>query len=156
MKSCLFKFSTPPPSVNRATAPVGGKQLTVENGRFAVSRGKTTKRNSKEYRAWIDMAGKELMCQRGKLPELCYWKIRISVPRALTGADIGNLEKALPDLLVKHRRVPDDRYCVYTSTRFSAGKQVEVLVEQADLETWLPIMKPGKDLERRLRKADNE
>jgi len=155
MTTLRFTLSAPPPSVNSSTKPTGGgSQLTIINGQFAINRKAAGKRNSKDYKAWIKLAGQELMTQRGKLPALCYWRIDIGIPRALTKADIGNLEKAIPDLLVDHRRVPDDRYCVDTRTRFIAGDKVLIDVEKCDLENWLQIMRPGKDLEKRLRAAD--
>jgi Holliday junction resolvase RusA-like endonuclease len=134
-----FILSTPPPSVNSSTAVVNGRKI-----------------KSAEYRAWFELVGHELNRQRGKLPDPCYWSITVHVPRSLTRADVGNLEKGAPDLLRKHGCVPDDRHCVRTTVEFCGGDKVLIDVEKCDLETWLPIMRPGKDLERRLRNADRK
>lgn len=81
-----------PPSVNAMYTNVPGK-----------GRRKTTR-----YKEWIETAGWQLKLQR---PAKIFGKYDFSVlvPDAMVG-DIDNRQKALLDLLVTHKVIPDDRH----------------------------------------------
>lgn len=80
-----------PPSVNGLTSN--------------VSKWKRVK--SPAYTAWLHVAGTELELQQpGKVPGR--YALTITVQRGATKADLGNLEKAISDLLKTHGVIRDD------------------------------------------------
>lgn len=107
-------------------------------------------RSTKEYLDWQRIAGLELMTQRGKLPDPCYWSSEILIPASKTKADLDNLLKALHDLLVKNERVPDDRYKVSVRAQFWKGDHVVIAVKQEEVSRWATIKSASKDIIRKL------
>lgn len=90
-RSCTELLLPMPPSVNALYA-------NVRN----VGRVRT-----KAYRAWLSEAGWELLRQRPR-PIKGRYHLRIFAARKQNRADLGNREKAISDLLVKHQVVSDD------------------------------------------------
>lgn len=128
----------PPPSVNGSTTVIEGR-----------------KRSSKEYKAWQTAAGWKLLRQP-KLPGPCYWRCDILIPAKRTGADIGNLEKAVTDAIVKAGCAPDDRYLVDQRIRFHGGDDVRIAVKMEDAHYWGPIRGASKRLIANLAKAQQQ
>ena len=65
-------------------------------------------RRSPAYAEWIRSAGWRLVQQRPGRVEGAY-AIVLAMPRAATKADLGNLEKAVSDLLQSHGVITNDR-----------------------------------------------
>ena len=64
---------------------------------------------SDKYEGWIKEAGWELLAQKpGRIVGKYSMKILVSRPTRAGRFDLGNREKALSDLLVKHRVLSDD------------------------------------------------
>lgn len=74
------------------------------------------RRRSDAYEAWITMAGYQLNLQRPQ-PIIGKAKIEIACPRN-GRRDLGNHEKAISDLLVKHGVLRDDRYIEQITMRW--------------------------------------
>jgi crossover junction endodeoxyribonuclease RusA len=66
---------------------------------------------SAQYDAWVKEAGLNLMIQRFRPTVGCYELIIDAVRPDKVKRDLGNLEKAISDLLVRHGVVADDHYC---------------------------------------------
>ncbi|WP_300396377.1 hypothetical protein [Henriciella sp.] len=73
------------------------------NGMFP---GKARRHKSADYKAWIEHAGWVLETARIP-PVIGPFALHIRLPVKMRG-DIGNREKAISDLLVKHGVTPDD------------------------------------------------
>lgn len=135
-----FRLDDPPPSVNRAWRMFRGRMV-----------------RSPEFKAWEKVAILHLTMQArkvGRLPELCYWRTEIHVPRSKSRADIDNFCKAIHDALVRAGITPDDRYLVKTTIGFWTGDYLIVNVKHERLDEWLPIMAPSREVLKRLRLAD--
>ena len=131
MKVLRFELSSPPPSLNNSKIPTRrGKKIIMVS--------------SPEYLAWQEKSKIELLSQRGRLPDPCYWSSHILIPASKTKADLDNLPKALHDLLVKSGRVPDDRYKVSVRAQFWSGDHVVVAVKQEDFDKWSIIKRASK------------
>lgn len=91
-----------PPSVNGLWINVPGRRRV----------------KSKIYKAWATAAGWELAIQRPSKIKGRY-NIRIEAARLRKGSDIGNREKSLSDLLVKHQVVEDDSLAEQISMAWS-------------------------------------
>jgi Holliday junction resolvase RusA-like endonuclease len=75
---------------------------------------------SKQYRAWIDMAGWELLGQRqGRKKITGPVSISIVIARPSVRSDIDNRIKPILDLLVTHDIIPDDRHVISVSARWA-------------------------------------
>lgn len=75
----------------------------------AMFPGRTRRRKSQAYKAWINAAGWEIQAQRPKRLGPGRYEVRILVPDKMRG-DADNRIKAVLDLLVTHSLTPDDRY----------------------------------------------
>lgn len=108
-----------PPSANRLWRNSGGRMHI-----------------SPQYALWKKEAGYQILAQRkGGLPEGPY-KITIHAKRPdKRRRDLGNLEKAVSDLLVSVGTIPDDSNCEMITLRWvTAGEGVYVRVEPAGVE----------------------
>lgn len=88
-----------PPSVNELT-------VNLKNGGRA---------KSAVYKAWIEEARWHVMMAwrnagKPEWPKDCPMKVRIEAGLEGRKRDLGNLEKAISDLLVANLPIPDDRY----------------------------------------------
>ena len=90
------------------------------------------------------------MSQRGRLPDPCYWSSEILIPASKTKADLDNLLKPIHDLLVKHQRVPDDRYKVSVRAQFWKGDHLVVAVKLEEISKWSIIKGASKALIKKL------
>jgi len=86
-----FRLAHVPPSTNSLTANVAGK------GRVRSDR----------YRSWANAAGWDLAKQRIKKFS-CPVYLTIVIGRLTLSSDISNRVKAVEDLLVAHKIIPDD------------------------------------------------
>jgi Holliday junction resolvase RusA-like endonuclease len=87
-------------------------------------------RSSDAYKAWKDAAGWELVrqkpgCVRGP------YELWLTACRAETKADLGNLEKALSDLLQAHSVIENDRLSERIDIQWGAPAGIAVLVVSA-------------------------
>lgn len=89
-----IQLSASPPSINHAY--VNNKE-SGQKGRF----------KSSAYKAWERLAGTELETQRPGYVEGPY-ALTVAFGRVDKRSDLGNLEKPLSDLLVRHYVVKDD------------------------------------------------
>lgn len=108
MKEHVYRLSAPPPSDNRL---------------HRVARGRII--NSEEYNTWMQSAGWEIQSQKHTNPQIEAYpvSIRVSVHDdewETKGRDIGNIAKAIGDLLKHQNVIIDDsvRYvwefrCIY-------------------------------------------
>lgn len=103
MTSILINLPVPP-SVNNLFATAGKRRVT-----------------SKKYADWIEIAGWKLKSQRpGSVSG--WYELFVFLPVKMPG-DIGNREKALSDLLVKHGVIEDDKLA--WSIRIARDHRVE-------------------------------
>lgn len=94
-----------PPSVNELVRNVSAAERfrAHQAGRKIPGRVKTER-----YRTWLSAAGNMINRQRcGRIDG--DYSITIRIPRSKTRADLGNLEKAVSDLLQQHRVIDNDR-----------------------------------------------
>lgn len=106
---------TIPPSVNRLYRNVPGK------GRV----------KTKEYRAWEKMAGWDIITQGRPTLEGPY-VLSIRFRKTATGCDLGNLEKAVSDVMQVFGVIKNDRDCrkliLAWSDRLPEGVNCRVMV----------------------------
>src|SRR4051812_34736801 len=101
------------------------------NALWKYGRGNVFK--SEVYKAWLEEAGHRLNRQH---PAPVHGPYRLTIlaqrpPRR--HRDLGNLEKALSDLLVRHRVVDDDAWCDDIRARWvTAAPGVALRIEPAD------------------------
>jgi Holliday junction resolvase RusA-like endonuclease len=76
---------------------------------------------SREYKSWIEMAGKELMRQRPKRHEGPVSITIIASPPHARKRDLDNLLKAALDLLVSHGVIVDDNTDYLKTLSISLG-----------------------------------
>lgn len=115
----MIEFNLPlPPSANRL---------------WRSNRGRVHR--SPEYLAWLEAAGWLLLSQKPGGVSGNY-KISINAVRPdKRRRDLGNLEKPISDLLVKHGVVDDDSLCEMICARWvTTGEGVTVRVEKAGVE----------------------
>lgn len=107
-----LQFTALPPSVNNLFRNAGKKRVPT-----------------KEYTAWKQAAGWELVSQRPAKIEGAY-SFRLLVRGHPGGrSDLSNRIKAIEDLLVSHGVVTDDRWCASLVVDWSksvAGCEVEI------------------------------
>lgn len=111
-----------PPSVNALYANVAGR------GRVKTAR----------YRTWINAAGWDVSAQRPEpVPGHIAVTYRIPWPTDKRRRDIGNLEKAISDLLVKHQLIDDDSKIVDLRIAYGVANnegKAEVTIQPAPWE----------------------
>jgi Holliday junction resolvase RusA-like endonuclease len=110
-----------PPSVNKLYANVPGK------GRVKTP----------DYRSWIDQAGWLIRAQR---PGKIQGEYKLLVLIGPTKADIGNIEKALSDLLQDHGVVENDRLAdsiLLERSNDIPPQTIRCYVMEED--TWVPL-----------------
>lgn len=97
------------------------------------------KPRSEKYEAWNKEAGMLLMIQRFR-PTIGTYELIIDAVRPdKIRRDLGNLEKAISDLLVRHGVVVDDQYCERITMAWVkedfAGVRVTVIAAPAPKRT---------------------
>lgn len=131
LRTCDYRISRPPPSVNDCLIPRGNRLI-----------------NSTQYRQWKDLAARELALEqsgRGRL-RAGYWRMEVFVP-GVCRADLDNISvKIISDALVRSKRVPDDSYLVDQRSRFWDGDHVRIFVREEDIDTWATIKRASSKL----------
>lgn len=91
------------------------------------------------YKAWEKEAGWLLKSQR---PQPVHGAYRLLALIGPTRADIGNLEKALSDLLQAHGVIDNDKLCqgflMERSNDVPKGG-IQCVVSEAEADTWIPL-----------------
>lgn len=131
-----LRLSDPPPSVNRAWRMFRGHMV-----------------RSAEFKKWeaAAIAVFQKQADGAKLPAWCYWRTDIAVPRSKTSVDADNFGKAVHDALKKSGITPDDFYLVDTRTRYWAGDYLLITVSEGDINEWLKIMNPSREIAKKLK-----
>jgi len=90
---------------------------------------------SPEYQSWLEEAGYKLNGQHPR-PVPGPYKLTILAQRPpRRHRDLGNLEKALSDILVRHKVVDDDAWCDAIFARWvTTGEGVALRIEPAGVE----------------------
>lgn len=105
-----------PPSVNLIYRPVRGRGMI----------------KTERYRKWITAAGWEIKAQKAEKVEGDYALWAYCQKADKRKRDLGNIEKALSDILVTHGIVGDDSQCVEMHLYWDgAGRDCTVIVEPA-------------------------
>ena len=111
---------------------------------------------SAEYKQWEKQAIAAFeKHQPDRLPDLCYWRTEIYIPRTESRFDLDNMIKPVHDAIVRAGITPDDRYLVKTAVSFWEGSHLLIYVHHERLDLWQKIMKPSATILRRMRKALN-
>jgi hypothetical protein len=109
---------------------------------------------SPDFKAWEATAIKSFQRSTNeRLPEWCYWATEIYIPRSQCGFDLDNTIKAVHDAIVRAELAPDDRYIVKFTPQFWAGDYLLVYVKEESLEKWQNIMKPSREILRKMQKC---
>lgn len=109
MRTHTYRLSAPPPSDNRLKAAVNGRMISTSF-----------------YREWKEAVGWEIQAQRGRQVEIVNYPVtvRVSVKDDSWAAhrrDIGNVVKAVCDLLVSQGVLKDDNVNYVSETRAIYG-----------------------------------
>lgn len=111
---------------------------------------------SAEYKAWEKLAIEAFEKHAAdRLPDLCYWRTEIYIPRNESRFDLDNMIKPVHDAIVRAKLTPDDRYLVKTTVSFWEGSHLLIYVHHERLDLWQRIMKPSVQILRRMQKALN-
>jgi Holliday junction resolvase RusA-like endonuclease len=138
-----LRLKLSPPSANRAWRLRQGKG----GKRAHMSR-------SDEFRDWEKLAIEEFKKHAAdRLPDLCYWRTEIFIPRRQSRFDLDNTAKPIHDAIVRANIAPDDRYLVKFSAQFWAGDHLLIYVHEERLTLWQKIMKPSVAIIRRMERA---